>query len=364
MDDFFPIRQAPAAVTQGRVGIVTSSFASSYFSALVDAATCYLLRRDFHVLVQSNMQSRRGELDAWATFEDSDCNALIVHADMLNDDELNLVMQKYPNMVLLNHHLARFTERCIDSDNIAGGEIAARHLVAKGHKKIAMVRGPSEFFETADRAMGFKRELEAHNIELHAELSGNFWQESGESAMERIHNEFPDTTAVFFHNDEMAFGALNACRRLGLRVPDDISVLGFDGIPMCEYVSPTLTSVQIPLRKIGEHAAQIVCDLLSDKKPDKRTVGATYSPVLVERESVSSPADHFIEKIALSQREAECLTWTARGKTSWEISVILGLSESTATFHLRNAGVKLKACNRANAVAKAIYLGLINFSDE
>lgn len=364
MDEFFPTRQHPTALTLGRVGIVTNSFASSFYSTLVEAASSYLLRRGFHVLVQSNMHTRRGELEAWAALEASDCNGLIVHAEKLEEDELNLVMEKHPNLVLLNHHLSLFPERCVDTDNIVGGEIAARFLVEKGHRDIAMVSGPSEYFEAIDRSMGFRRELESHGLELMVELYGDFLQESGESAMEQIHREQPDTTAVFFHNDEMAFGGLTACRRLGLRVPEDISILGFDGIPMCEYVSPTLTSVQQPLRQLGEQAAKVVCDLLLNIEPDERNVGATFPHVIAERESVSPPVGHRADSVALTQREAECLTWTARGKTSWEISVILGFSESTATFHLRNAGAKLKASNRANAVAKAIHLGLINFADD
>ncbi|MFK8082152.1 MAG: substrate-binding domain-containing protein [Granulosicoccus sp.] len=364
VNDTSPVLQKPTAVDAKRVGIVTSSFASPYYGVLVEAASSYLSCRGFSVLVQSRLQSHKGKLDAYKALVESECDGLIIHADTMKDDELNLVMQKHPNFVLVNHHLPQFSDRCVAVDNKLGGAIAARFFAALGHKKIAMVSGPSNYFEANDRALGFKRELAAHELELTVELFGDFSQDSGEAAMERLHAEYPGITAVFFHNDEMSCGALNACKRLGLLVPTDISIVGFDGLPMCEYLSPKLTSVQQPLRQLGEHAAKVICDLLLDTEPEERACGTTYLPVLAERESVSTPAGHETEKISLTQRETECLTWTARGKTSWEISVILGFSESTATFHLRNAGAKLKASNRANAVAIAIHLGLIEFKQE
>ncbi|MFK7859442.1 MAG: substrate-binding domain-containing protein [Granulosicoccus sp.] len=364
IDKTSPFHQHSTTLSLGSVGIVTSSFASAYYSVLMEAASNYLLCRNFNVLVQSNLQSHRGKLDACAALEVSDCNGLIIHADTMKEDELNLVMQKHPNVVLVNHHLSSFPERCVAVDNILGGEIAARFLVAQGHRKIAMVSGPPNYFEANDRALGFKRELQDHYIDLSVELFGDFLQDSGESAMEQLYAEHPEITAVFFHNDEMACGALNACKRLGLQVPADLSIIGFDGVPMCEYLTPKLTTVQQPLRQLGEHAAKVVCDLIMNTHPEKRTVGTTYLPVLAERESVCPTAGHSADAVSLTQRETECLTWTARGKTSWEISVILGFSESTATFHLRNAGAKLKASNRANAVAIAIHRGLINLSQD
>ena len=220
---------------------------------------------------------------------------------------------------------------------------------------------PPDFPVTNERALGFQRVLKAHDIELMVDLVGNFVEAGGERSMKHIHARHPDVTAIFFQNDDMAIGALNACRQLSLKVPRDLSIVGFDGIPLCEYVAPRLTSVQQPMRQMGELAAQIVADLLLDVKEHKRNVGTTYIPVLAERESVSPLIGHSPEKICLTQRETECLTWTASGKTSWEISVILGVSESTATFHLRNAVAKLEANNRTHAAVKALHLGLIKF---
>lgn len=346
----------------GRVGIITNGFESAYFNHLVEAASNYLSARGMQAVVQSKLPLLHDELETLTALSESACDGLIIHADTVSDIQLGKFMQQHPNSVLLNRKLNLFPDRCVHLDNICGGALAARFLVAQGHKHIAMVRGPEQYFEANDRAVGFKQELEDHHLVLEAEIYGDFLQHDGATAMEKILNNRSKITAVFFQNDEMAFGAMHACKRLGVKVPEELSIIGYDDVAMTEYVTPKLTSIKQPLRQIAEHAARIVCDLILDEDIEKRATGCGYTPVLVERESVSPPAGILTEKVALTQREAECLTWTANGKTSWEISVILGVSESTATFHLRNAGVKLKASNRAHAVAKALHAGLISFS--
>lgn len=345
----------------GRVGITTNSFESAYYSRLMEASSNYLKARGFTVVVQKKVPAADSEREAFVALVESQCDGFIFQADVMADDELNGLMQTHPTMVMMNRHLSRFPERCVDVDHVVGGEIAAQHLISQGHRKIGMVRGPEKYVATHERALGFHRVLKKHGIEVIFDLNGDFVEAGGEQAMEHIHAKHPDVSAVFFHNDDMAFGALNVCKQLGVKVPEDLSVIGFDGIPMCEYVSPRLTSVQQPMRQMGELVAQIVADLLLNVKEDNRTIGTTYLPILGERESVSPLLDQRSEKIALTLRETECLTWTANGKTSWEISVILGVSESTATFHLRNAAAKLKASNRTHAAVKALHLGLIEF---
>lgn len=346
------------------IGIFTNSFESAYYSCIVESVSNFLVAHGFQLSVLPKQQSEQSEREAFKSLDKGTCDGLIIHADRLNDDELNALMTQYPTTVMLDRYLPLFADRCVFADNNRGGEIGAEFLLAQGHTKIAMIRGPDSYVEVTDRSAGFKKILASHNLELSVELCGDFLHAGGELCLEQIHQEHPDVTAVFCQNDVMAFGALKACRRLGIKVPQELSILGLDGVPMCEYVSPRLTSVQKPLRRLGEHAAQIVADLVSNVDPDNRTKGTIYIPVLAERETVAQPTGYKTESASLTNRETECLSWTAAGKTSWEISVILGISESTATFHLRNASIKLKASNRTHSVAKALHLGLIDFIDD
>lgn len=341
--------------------VATNSFASEYYACFLEAVSSYLTPMGIKVYVQPKPPFAEGERKVFASLNNESCDGLIIHADYLCDAELNDLMAQHPCAVLLDRHLPQFEDRCVHVDNKFGGELAAEHLISKGHTKIAMLSGSDTFHEVAHRANGFKQVLEAQGITLQAEICGDFLYTGGAAAMEYLHREHPEVTAIFSQNDEMAFGAINLCRELNINVPHDISIVGLDGVPMCDYIAPRLTSVQKPLRQLGIHASKMVMDLVWEVEPSKRVNGCSYNPELVERETVTPPRGVEPEQATLTQRETECLTWTAVGKTSWEISVILSISESTATFHLRNAGVKLMASNRTHAVAKALHLGLIEF---
>lgn len=352
-----------AASSHGRVGIITNDFESTYHGHMIEGASSYLLKKGFQALVQSSYSSHLAAVDDYFSLKNGECDGLIVHADTSSDDELNTLISQQPNAVLLNRFLPSHPSRCVFFDNQEGGSLAARCLLDHGHERIAMVQGPDTCFEARERAIGFTRELEESGLEVTKVLSSDVDEASGEQAMERIAHSNDKITAVFFHNDEMAFGALKTCRRLSISVPYDISIIGFDGLPMCNYVFPRLTSVQQPLHQIGEHAAKLVCDLVLGNSDANTSQNNCYTPILIERESVAPPSGVSSKQTSLTKREKECLSWTAGGKTSWEISVILGISESTATFHLRNAGVKLNANNRTHAVAKAMHEGLIELTN-
>lgn len=354
-----PASRIYPACSRGRIGIITNGFSSSYYGHMIEGASDYLMACGYQALAQCNLQSHVGELMACKSLMQMNCDGLIIHSDSLSDQELNTLFASHSNTVLLNRCLPDYRERCVYVDNVNGGQQAAHCLIANGHERIATVTGPRRFFETNDRTRGFHQELARHDLEPLLCIEGCFTESSGEHAMHGILDSDLNISAVFFHNDEMAFGAMTACRNRGISIPDDISIIGYDGLAACEYVTPKLSSVEQPLRQLGEHAARILCSLIMPSDVDDKPAFCEYKPVLAERETVSLPATYPDENVVLTQREYDCMTWTARGKTAWEISVILGISESTATFHLRNAGIKLKASNRTHAVAKAIQSGLI-----
>ena len=348
---------------RGLIGIITNTFESPYYGRMVERASNFLLVRGYHSIVQSNAKSKTGELDAWMSLEACECDGLIIHSNSLTDEELVQLLELYPKSVLMNRYLPQYEERCVYLDNIYGGQLAGSHLVEMGHKNIAMVTGPNSFFEVKERTAGFIEALSSHTPGLEPKLviEGDFMLEGGANAIRTIVDSEQQITAVFFHNDDMAFGALEQCRLTGINVPNDLSIIGYDDLLPCRHTSPTLTSIHQPLKRIGEAAAMLIHEMLSDEEWPRikgETNRTLFKPVLAERESVKKlGVPHFNSLI--SKREVECLEWTAIGKTSWEISVILGISESTVTFHLRNATAKLNASNRTHAVSISLKTGLI-----
>lgn len=151
----------------------------------------------------------------------------------------------------------------VGSANWSGGLTATRHLIDLGHKKIAAITGPEDMLCSLARLDGFRTAMNLAGlpIEPSHERFGNFNVDGGrEIALEMLSRE-DRPTAIFAGSDLQALGAIEAAKTLGLRVPEDLSIVGYDDIPLCRWVSPRLTTIHQPLHLMGAEAAKLVLSL-------------------------------------------------------------------------------------------------------
>ncbi|GAA2288523.1 LacI family DNA-binding transcriptional regulator [Nonomuraea roseoviolacea subsp. roseoviolacea] len=134
----------------------------------------------------------------------------------------------------------------VDNDNVGGAELAVRHLVAAGRRRIATIAGPQDMIGGQDRLTGYRTVLRDSDRRSIVAV-GDFTRESGAVAMRQLLGDDPDLDAVFVANDLMAVGALQSLRQAGRRVPDDVAVVGFDDIEAAQYTEPPLTTVRHPV---------------------------------------------------------------------------------------------------------------------
>lgn len=153
-------------------------------------------------------------------------------------------------------------------DNVEAAGLATDHLVQLGHRRIAHITGPVQNPLSKDRLRGFKARLARSKLKLPAEyvVRGDFSAASGYTAMQKLLTLPSRPTAVFCANDEMAMGAVKAIREARLKVPDDLSVVGFDNIHFCEFVEPPLTTIGQPRSEIGETAMRLMLDVFNDRR--------------------------------------------------------------------------------------------------
>ena len=152
----------------------------------------------------------------------------------------------------------------IGIDNEAMGRLATDHLIAGGARNVAIVTGPTDWWEAAQRQAGWRRALEAAGRHPADSLvaEGDWTASSGEEGLYRLLRAVPDIDAVFASNDQMALGVLHAAHRLGLRVPEDLAVVGVDDIAEGSHFWPPLTTVHQPLIDAGMMAVQTVVRLI------------------------------------------------------------------------------------------------------
>jgi LacI family transcriptional regulator len=178
-------------------------------------------------------------------------------------------------------------------DNDQGGYLAGQHLLALGHRRIACLVGPSDLTPSAGRIAGFQRALADAGLEVAAEglVRGNGRPDGGAAAarqlLERGIIAAGDITAIFAFNDQMATGAIGALQRAGHRVPEDVSVIGFDDIPQSAAIFPALTTIGQPIGQMGSIGVRLLLDRIArghpkDHAPPQRVQLSTR---LVVRES-------------------------------------------------------------------------------
>jgi LacI family transcriptional regulator len=173
-------------------------------------------------------------------------------------------------------------------DNELGGRLVAARMVELGHRRIAGVFGPANTSTGRDRELGFRQVLAAAGLDLPPELvrRGPFEFETGDTAMTDLLRADLRPTAVFCGNDVIAFGALDAARRAGVAVPDEVSVVGFDDIPMAAWEAFRLTTAGHDLRGLAESAARLLVDRIAGGGEPRRVV---LRPRLVERATLTPP---------------------------------------------------------------------------
>ncbi|MCL2702563.1 MAG: LacI family transcriptional regulator [Defluviitaleaceae bacterium] len=145
----------------------------------------------------------------------------------------------------------------ISYDDYQGAQLAVKNIIRAGHTKIAIIGGLINSYATHRRMMGYQTALMEYALPLYPEyiLSGNWSYESGHELAGKLFNLPNPPTAVFVMNDLMAFGVIDSLKGMGIRVPDDVSVHGFDDLLASRYFSPPLSTISLPLHEIGEKAA-------------------------------------------------------------------------------------------------------------
>lgn len=192
-------------------------------------------------------------------------------------------------VVLVNRHLDGDAVDTVVSDNHGGGRAVAEAMHDLGHRRVALISGPENASTSRDRERGFREGLLARGVELDETLRrvGQFSHHSGYQWGLDLLGSRPRPTAIFAANDLIAFGALDAARRIGIRVPDDLSVVGFDDIDMAGWEAFSLTTVKQPLGKMGREAVAMLLERIEgtgDTAPRRRT----FSVALVRRKTLAA----------------------------------------------------------------------------
>ena len=274
------------------LGMLVPDIANPFFAEIVRAIEDVAFQAGYSVfLCSSEGDLAKERLSTNVLVEKQVDGIVFVTAGASADVVERLVAHDVP-MVLIDRELPGVEADVVLADNLAGGRKATAHLAELGHRRIACITGPSELTLSAQRVIGYRAMLDEFGIvqDDTLVLRGNFDYESGWQDTQAL-LALPDRpTAIFACNDLMAIGAMRAVFAAGLRVPEDISVVGFDNTPMAPYTNPPLTTIAQPIGGIGQAAIQMLLARIADKtRPPQRQ---TLPMHLIVRASTAALNNH------------------------------------------------------------------------
>jgi LacI family transcriptional regulator len=266
------------------LGVLLPDLYGEFFSEIIRGIDHVAQAAGYHILVSSSHESK-DEIDAALRSMRGRVDGMIImSSDLEAQRTLHALQGSFP-VVLLNGGAEAKAFDTITLENHEGAREMTRHLVARGHRRIAMISGPQRNYDAAERLRGYGTALSENGIEVEKSLivQGDFSELSGHRAVEQLLALESRPTAIFAANDSMAIGALSALRENNLRVPEDMAVAGFDDIPLARYMNPPLSTVHVDISQLGERAAALL--LLSLQKGLRTHEHLQLSTTLVIRAS-------------------------------------------------------------------------------
>jgi LacI family transcriptional regulator len=266
------------------IGVLTQNFGSPFYDAILRGIIQGLLATDYSPIFADGGWLSDIEQRALRTLVGRQADGLIVVGGLSEAKVLEELSEGRP-LVVVGRALPELAGRCVVIDNFAAAYDATQHLIQAGHRQIVHMTGDLSHQDAAERQAGFAQALQDGGIAWNPDLviEGNFRRQSGLMGIEMLFTRGRNFSAIFAANDQMAVGARLALYRRGIRVPDDISIVGFDDQPDSAYMIPPLTTVRQPAVAMGETAAKAILDLLDGKAVELSPLATE----LVVRESVA-----------------------------------------------------------------------------
>lgn len=276
----FVLRQTPDQVFSDR-------FLPQVLMGLSKAASA----QDYHLLIEPAPPDDKHS-DYLRLIRERHVDGIILSGPRFDDQELiRLHVENAP--VVLMGQLPNTDLPFVDVDNVGGARLATDHLIKLGHRRIGFISNARlTYTASADRLAGYRAALQAADLPFDQSLVryGDFTSASGEVAMLELLKVEPRPTAVFVASDTVLLGALKAIRAAGLSVPGDIALVGFDDMPLAEFLDPPLTTIRLPAYGLGWGAAEMLIRRIN--REDIRQPAVLLDTELVVRKSCGTPDHH------------------------------------------------------------------------
>jgi LacI family transcriptional regulator len=273
--------------------VIVPDINNSYFSEIIKGIENMAYANKYKVIICDAQNQRERELEYLNLLVNRTIDGAILIASLLKDDEIRQIADKGYLIGLVGRCIEHENIPCIYTDNVKFSREVIQHLTELGHREIVFISGYADAVDSYERLEGYLKALRENEIPFRPEWieNGNFNEEGGYEAMKRLFAKNIPFTAVYAANDEMALGVYKACAEYGIRIPQQLSVVGVDNNRISKYITPSLSTVNQPKYAMGAILAEKMLDQLnSNQFSDKRVFKVDSELIL--RQSSANPSRH------------------------------------------------------------------------
>lgn len=251
------LAQSLANKSSNSIGLVVSNFDGPYFGRLLRQAAKLIEASGKHLIVTDGHDTPEDELQAVQLLADRRCDAIILYTRFMSESALMTLLDSLPvPVMIINRDLPQARERCVFFEQQLAAFKVVDYLIRQGHRDIACITGPIDTPTALARLAGYRQALEHHHIDLLDALVtyGDSSVPGGYHSCNALLQTGAPFSALFASNDDMAIGAMKALNQAGKRLPQDVSLFGFDDEPSAAYLQPALSTVYLPIDAMIEAA--------------------------------------------------------------------------------------------------------------
>ena len=266
------------------IGLIIPDISNPFFPEVVRGVEDAASGEDFAIILCNTVRSAERERKALQLLEDLRVGGIILCTSGLSDEVLVPLLRQHPAVVIFDHAINKLAGS-VFIDDVYGSVAATNHLLSIGCRRLAYLGGPSYYPSSARRLYGFEVALQVHGIKSTPKrtLSCEPDEASGFEIAKGLLTRFSDIDGLVCYNDLIALGALQACKTIGLKVPEQIKLIGFDDIRFANLSSPTLSTIRVDKFQLGRSMLQILLERI--QTPGGSTKEIMIRPELVVRES-------------------------------------------------------------------------------
>ncbi|MCF2949580.1 LacI family DNA-binding transcriptional regulator [Paraglaciecola aquimarina] len=270
------------------IGLVTPKISMAFFGLLAAGAEQTARELGSNLMICNTLYDKDSEINSIQSLIKQGCKSIILHSEYTDSDELVALSKDIPGLVLINRFIPEISERCVWFDNISSAQQGANYVLDQGHKDIALISSIYQNGDPSARLMGTKQALLLRGINLGDErifeAAANI--EGGIEATNELIQSGKPFSAIIAFNDLMAIGAMHALNKANIKVPEQVSVLGFDDLPISRAAMPQLTTMSYPIEDMAKYAVNLSLSLIEDK-PQHAKQTHLFLSELVKRDTIS-----------------------------------------------------------------------------